>query len=86
MQPTDNGKNKPRGFATFSPEKRLEAQRKGGTKTGPKGFALLSPEARRENASKAARIRWERVKAQRLNTEIGEQRQETQDTNEQEAH
>ena len=67
---TDDGKKKPQGFATFSPEKLLEAQRKGGSAKVPtKGSGSLSPEARREKASKAASARWQRVKEQRLEAE-----------------
>lgn len=57
---------KKRGFASFPEEKLQEVSSRGGSREVPKGFATLTPEERTRNAARAAKIRWEAVKAARM--------------------
>lgn len=77
---SENGKQTPRGFAAMSDEKRKEISAKGGQAKVRKGFGSLDEGARKENASRAAKIRWQRVREQRANNDSDVQRQESRDT------
>lgn len=54
-----------KGFASFSEDKLRQVAIKGGKREVPKGFSILPKEERISNASRAAKIRWERVRAER---------------------
>lgn len=56
---------KKQGFASLNTEKLQEVSARGGSREVPKGFATLPPKERELNAARAARIRWDKVKAKR---------------------
>lgn len=61
---------KKQGFASLSPEQHRAISAKGGSAKGkPKGYATMSPEQRSEASKIASRARWDRVKAERLESE-----------------
>lgn len=61
---------KKQGFASFSEEKLREVSSKAGRAKHPnKGFGSLNKKTRRKNASEASKIRWARVKAERMANE-----------------
>lgn len=56
---------KKQGFATLPKGELIAVSARGGSKEVPKGFSMLSVEELRANASRAAHIRWDAVKARR---------------------
>lgn len=69
MQSTDDGKKKPQGFGSLSPEEHKKVASKGGSWKGKKGTAVLSQEERSERASKMAKARWAKVREERQQDE-----------------
>lgn len=58
-----------RGFASFTPEKLFDVSSRGGSKKTRKGFGVLTPEEQSQNGSRASKIRWAKVRAERARQE-----------------
>lgn len=57
---------KRQGFASIPKAKHLEFSSRGGQRKVPKGYAKLDSKQRTENAKRAANIRWDKVRQEKL--------------------